>query len=98
MRAIFQRSDSVSYLFAGSLEHLMRDLFTPAHRALHQFGGFHALRSIDGDSWIDGLAERFAADGCVVQEGALARIVEYGELHRARRTRSKLQARDQIGA
>jgi hypothetical protein len=30
MRAIFQRSTDVSYLFAGSIEHLMRDLFTPA--------------------------------------------------------------------
>jgi hypothetical protein len=81
MRAIFQRSDAVSYLFAGSLEHLMRDLFTPSQRALHQFGGFHALRAIDGESWIAGLAERFDADGCVVEEGALARLIEYGERH-----------------
>jgi DNA-binding transcriptional ArsR family regulator len=28
MRAIFQRTTGVSYLFAGSLEHMMRDLFT----------------------------------------------------------------------
>ena len=34
MRAIFQRAGGVSYLFAGSLEHMMRDLFTPTHRAL----------------------------------------------------------------
>ncbi len=34
MRAIFQRTTGVSYLFAGSLEHLMRDLFTPSDRAL----------------------------------------------------------------
>jgi hypothetical protein len=81
MRAIFQRSEAVSYLFAGSLEHLMRDLFTPSHRALHQFGGFHSLRPIDADTWIAGLGERFAADKCAVEEGALARIVEYGELH-----------------
>lgn len=51
MRAIFQRSTGVSYLFAGSLEHLMRDLFTPAQRALHQFAGFHDLRPIDSDAW-----------------------------------------------
>ncbi len=29
MRAVFQSSTSVSYLFAGSLEHVMRDLFSP---------------------------------------------------------------------
>lgn len=81
MRAIFQRSTDVSYLFAGSLEHLMRDLFTPAHRALHQFGGFHDLRPIDDEDWMDGLAERYAADDCTVEPNALKRIVEYGELH-----------------
>jgi uncharacterized protein len=81
MRAIFQRSSGVSYLFAGSLEHLMRDLFTPVHRALHQFGGFHDLRPIDRDAWVTGLANRFVADDCTVEQGALSRIVDYGELH-----------------
>ncbi|MGO9248343.1 MAG: AAA family ATPase [Solirubrobacteraceae bacterium] len=81
MRAIFQRSTGVGYLFAGSLEHLMRDLFTPSHRALHQFGGFHDLRPIARDAWTAGLAERFAADDCPVEEAALSRIVDYGELH-----------------
>jgi hypothetical protein len=81
MRAIFQRSTGVSYLFAGSLEHLMRDLFTPAHRALHQFGGFHDLRPIDRGAWMEGLAARYAADDCTVEPSALARIVDYGELH-----------------
>src|SRR5438270_1499282 len=80
MRAIFQRTAGVSYLFAGSIEHLMRDLFTPAQRALHQFGGFHALRPIDAAAWAAGLAERFAADDCAVEEGALDRLIEYGEL------------------
>jgi uncharacterized protein len=81
MRAIFQRSSGVSYLFAGSVEHLMRDLFTPSHRALHQFGGFHALRPIDEDAWSAGLTARFAADDCTVDDAALSRIVEHGELH-----------------
>src|SRR5207237_1416439 len=81
MRAVFQRSSGVSYLFAGSLEHLMRDLFTPSHRALHEFGGFHDLRPIDADAWLAGLHERFAADGCDVGAGALSRIIDYGELH-----------------
>ena len=81
MRAIFQRSSGVSYLFAGSLAHLMHDLFTPAHRALHQFGGFHDLRPIDGEAWREGLAQRFVADDCVVGTEALTRIVDYGEGH-----------------
>jgi hypothetical protein len=80
MRAIFQRSAGVSYLFAGSIEHLMRDMFTPTHRALHQFGGFHELRPIDARAWDLGLADRFEADECRAAPAALTRLIEYGEL------------------
>src|SRR5437899_3088165 len=81
MRAIFQRSSGVSYLFAGSLAHLMHDLFTPTHRALHQFGGFHDLRPIDREAWLEGLARRFAADDCAIGVQPLVRIADYGEGH-----------------
>lgn len=81
MRAIFQRSVGVSYLFAGSLEHMMRDLFVPSHRALHQFGGFHDLRPIDGRAWQRGITARFKADECALHDDAVQKIVQYGELH-----------------
>lgn len=81
MRSIFQRSTSVSYLFAGSIEHVVRDLFAPSRRAFSGFGSFYALRRIEADEWRGGLAERFEADGCTVLEPALARIVELGGGH-----------------
>lgn len=81
MRAIFQRSTQVSYLFAGSLEHVMRDLFAPGDRALSGFGSFYHLRPIAEEEWREGLRERFAADGCEVAPDALQRIVQRGELH-----------------
>ena len=81
MRAVFQRTTSVSYLFAGSIEHVMRDLFAPSRRAFSGFGSFYALRPIDPEEWRRGLRERFAADDCEVAEGALASIVELGGGH-----------------
>jgi DNA-binding transcriptional ArsR family regulator len=63
----------------------MRDLSTPAHRALHQFGGFHDLRPIDREAWSAGLAERFAADNCPIEQAALARIVDEQTVERIRR-------------
>ncbi len=81
MRAILQRSEGVSVLFAGSIEHLMRDLFTPQQRAFSQFGSFHQLRPIDADAWAQGLDERFAADECTTDAVALGRLVELGECH-----------------
>ena len=81
MRAVFQRSTSVSYLFAGSIEHVMRDLFAPSRRAFSGFGSFYSLRPIEADEWRAGVAARFAKDGCTVADAALARIVELGGGH-----------------
>ena len=81
MRAVLQDSDRVTCLFAGSLEHLMRDLCTPRQRAFYQFGGFHALGPIDVEDWRVGLVDRFAEDGCTVTPDALARLIELGEGH-----------------
>ena len=81
MRAVFQRSTSVSHLFAGSLEHVMRDLFAPQQRAFSGFGSFHVLRPIAGEDWRRGLAERFAADDCTVQPAALAQLAAIGDGH-----------------
>ncbi|HLI58391.1 MAG TPA: AAA family ATPase [Solirubrobacteraceae bacterium] len=81
MRAIFQRSTSVSHLFAGSLEHVMRDLFAPQQRAFSGFGSFHTLRPIPAEDWRTGLRERFAADECTIGDAALDRLVSLGEGH-----------------
>ena len=81
MRAIFQRSTSVSFLFAGSLEHVMRDLFAPQQRAFSGFGSFHTLRPILPSDWREGLTERFAADDCIVAPAALERMVALGAGH-----------------
>jgi uncharacterized protein len=81
MRAVFQRSTAVSYLFAGSIEHVMRDLFAPTRRAFSGFGSFYSLRPITDDEWRRGLTDRFAADDCRIGEPALERIVELGGGH-----------------
>ncbi len=81
MRAAFQTSTSVSYLFAGSIEHVMRDLFAPHQRAFSGFGSFHALRPIAAEDWRQGLTERFAADDCTIEPAALQRIVAIGAGH-----------------
>ena len=81
MRAVFQRSTGVSYLFAGSIEHLMRDLFAPTKRAFSGFGSFHDLRPITSREWERGLARRFAVDDCQIGAEALARLIELGAGH-----------------
>ncbi|HEY2159986.1 MAG TPA: hypothetical protein VGH24_01660 [Solirubrobacteraceae bacterium] len=81
MRAIFQRSPLVTLLFAGSIEHVMRDLFGPRERALSQFGSFRALSAISREEWRAGLAPRFEQAGAPIEPDALEMVAEAGEGH-----------------
>jgi DNA-binding transcriptional ArsR family regulator len=81
LRAVLQRSQSVSVLFAGSMEHLMRDLFSAEDRALSQFGSFYALGPITAEEWEQGIRERLALDECDVTPTALERLLGAGEGH-----------------
>lgn len=81
LREVLHDSPRVTCLFAGSVEHLMRDMFSNERRALYQFGGFHELSPITDDEWRQGLRERFEQDDCTVDEEALDLIVATGEGH-----------------
>jgi len=81
LREILASSPHVTCLFAGSVEHLMRELFTNRQRALYGFGGFHDLTPITEREWNDGLARRFAEDHVRVDPEALERIVAVGREH-----------------
>ncbi len=81
LRAQLQRSPLVSVLFAGSMEHLMRDLFGPARRALSQFGNFHELSPILPSEWEAGIATRYRELEVQVADGAISEIVTLGEGH-----------------
>jgi hypothetical protein len=81
LRAQLQRSPLVSVLFAGSMEHLMRDLFGPARRALSQFGNFHELSPILPGEWEDGIATRYRELDIQATREAVSDIVSLGEGH-----------------
>jgi len=81
MRATLQRSTGVSVLFAGSIEHLMRDLFAPGDRALSQFGSFNELAPITIEQWTAGLRRRLGLDDTTIADDALAHLIELGEGH-----------------
>lgn len=81
MRAILQRSPGVSVVFAGSVAHIMRDLFAPGDRALSQFGSAFPLGAITVAEWRDGLRRRFRRGGRSITASALGRLIEAGEQH-----------------
>ena len=81
LREILASSPHVTCLFAGSVEHLMRELFTNRQRALYGFGGFHDLTPITEREWNDGLTARFGEDHVRVDPDALERILTAGRGH-----------------
>ena len=81
LRAELQRSPLVSVLFAGGMEHLMRDLFGPKRRALSQFGNFHELTPISPSEWEAGLAARYDELDVRAADATIAEIVALGEGH-----------------
>ncbi len=81
LRSQLQRAPLVSVLFAGSIEHLMRDLFGPARRALSQFGSFRALSPILPSEWERGIAARYRELDLNAAEATVREIVILSEGH-----------------
>ena len=81
LREILADSPHVTCLFAGSVEHMMRELFTNRQRAFYGFGGFHELTPITVPEWLAGLVERFSEDSVVCDAEALDELVARGKGH-----------------
>lgn len=81
MRAAFQRSRNVSFLFAGSLEHMMRDLFGNKSEPFFSFGGFHSLRPITADEWRAGINARLKLVKMSANDTAMDMLIGQGEGH-----------------
>lgn len=81
MRTAFQRSPHVSFLFAGSLDHMMRVLFADKSEAFFNWGGFHPLQPITRDEWREGIGSRFEQAKIPVSPGALDAIIDAGAGH-----------------
>ena len=81
MRSVLQDSDRVTVMFTGSVDHLMTDLFTPAHRAFYRFGATRRLPTISAADWTSGLTDRYTRDGVAILPGAIERLLERSAGH-----------------
>jgi len=81
MRAILQHSPGVTSLFAGSIAHLMRDLFDDEKRAFYKFGAWRSLRPIATEEWLEGFSERFEEGHHPITDAAGRSIVAQSEGH-----------------
>jgi hypothetical protein len=80
MRSTFQRSNEVSFLFAGSREHAMEQIFQP-DAPLGGFGGGYALTEITAAEWASGIGSRFELASITADPAVVKRLVELGAGH-----------------
>ena len=81
MRAVFQDAPDVVFLFAGSIEHMMRDLFGRRDQAFFNFGSIQQLSPITADEWHVGLRRRFDRGGYTISNDGLDLLIALGEDH-----------------
>lgn len=79
MRAVLQESPSVTCLFAGSMQHMMRDLLGAEHRAFFLWGAWFDLGSIAEAAWKKGLAQKAERAGVHFTLDALDRLIGASE-------------------
>lgn len=75
MRAKFQRHENVTYIFAGSKETLMRDIFTNKSYAFYGFGMMMELGPLPEKQFSDYLLNRFSQAGVNVTKEVVYAIV-----------------------
>jgi AAA+ ATPase superfamily predicted ATPase len=76
MRGKFQRHTHVCYIFAGSHESLMRDLFTREKSAFYKFTRVITLEEISFAEFSNYIRERFKQEGILIPDQSLELILD----------------------
>ncbi len=81
MRSAFQLHDDVSYLFAGSKTHLLKDIFEDGDRPFYNFGKIKTLGKIPRDKFAEGVKEKFENTERPISQPMIERIFDITEGH-----------------
>ena len=81
MRGKFQRHSNVCYIFAGSHESLMKELFTKRKSAFYKFARIIYLEEIASTDFADYIRKRFKQEGIGVPDEAIKGIIGKTRCH-----------------
>jgi len=76
MRGKFQRHSHVCYIFAGSHESLMKDLFTREKSAFYKFARVISLGEIAFDDFSNYIREKFSQEGIFIPDESIKLILD----------------------
>ena len=81
MRSAFQQHPSVSYVFLGSEQSLMEDIFTSSNSPFYEFATKMSLGPISHTDWLDFISENFKSSGFTIHTDILDHMLQISEGH-----------------
>jgi hypothetical protein len=81
MRSHFQLHERVAYVFMGSKQHLMTDIFRNKNRPFYRFGKHFPLGKIPVEEFATFILQKFHDGGFVIGEAAVLKILTQTEAH-----------------
>lgn len=76
LRSKFQRHQRVCYLFAGSHESLMKEIFAAEKSAFYKFGSIIYLAEISSEDFMEYIGRKFKQEGISIPAEVIHRLLE----------------------
>jgi len=81
LRSIIQSHSNVRFIFSGSQQHLMMQLFADPSRPFYQSTGFLKIDKIDADEYVAFIRHHFQHRGHKIEDKTIRAMMEWADLH-----------------
>ena len=81
LRSMAQRLRNVCFIYSGSQQHLMTDLFANPERPFFRSSQFLKLGKLPEETYRDFILDKFLKHGKVIPEESVAEILKWTEIH-----------------
>lgn len=81
LRSIIQSLSNVRFIFSGSQQHLMMQLFADPSRPFYQSTGFLKIDKIDADEYVTFIRHHFQHRGHKIEDETIRAMMEWADLH-----------------
>ncbi len=81
LRSIVQQLSNVNFVFSGSQQHLMKDLFSNPNRPFFRSAQFMKLEKLDAGKYRDFIIKQFSRNSKIISEETVKEILDWTDLH-----------------
>lgn len=81
LRSVVQRLSNVSFIFSGSQQHLMRDIFSNPVRPFFRSTQFMKLGKLNEETYRDFIVNKFSKQSRIISQETVTEMLEWTDLH-----------------